>query len=198
MTSFATPHTERQDRFSQAAAWWRRLQPGGRREGARGDRAALARLRRATLPEAMTDPATIELFRLLGERRAEALPEVALCAAVLAHVREDLPNRSPGAMLGAKSGADRPLMSPIRFQRLIRAAAPEERLVQFRRAVALAGGRMNVREMAAACLDWSSRRRRQWVLDYFDYFFAPGSSAAAGRETAGDAEPPPGTEDSDR
>ena len=152
-----------------AARWWRGLQPytetGQRNPTA--DRAALARLRRADLLSAMTDPATFGLFRDLGRHRPEDLPDVALCAAILAGVRDELPpprqREHPARTLGPPSSeaVDQAVLKPLRFRRLIEADTPEERLILLRRAVALVGGAINVRELAAACLDWSERRRQR-------------------------------------
>lgn len=170
-----------------AAAWWRALQPSlsnGERNP-RGDRAALARLRRADLPGAMQDPATFVLFRTLGAARPDDLPSVALCAATLAAVRIDDRELHPARQLGAPPGArdDRAIMSQLRFRRLIEAVALEDRLTQFRRAIALARGRSNVPELAAACLDWSERRRQRWIFEYYAAGIAAPASESALEDT---------------
>jgi len=165
-----------------ALAWWRRLQPDPPQRP--GDRAALARLRRADLLGAMDDPATFALFRALGHRRPDDLPATALCAAVLAMVRNDAPTIHPARALGQPPGEPdgRATMSALRFRRLIEASVLEDRLTQLRRAVALADRTMQVRELAAACLDWSEKRRRHWIFEYH------GAGYAAPPETASLAE----------
>ncbi|HEY3911727.1 MAG TPA: type I-E CRISPR-associated protein Cas6/Cse3/CasE [Stellaceae bacterium] len=86
-----------------AARWWRGLQPQiDGQPNPRADRAALARLRRADLLAAMQEPATFVLFRQLGRHRPEHLPEVALCAVVLAGVRGVRPEH-PARTLGPPS-----------------------------------------------------------------------------------------------
>ena len=104
-----------------------------------GDRAALARLRRADLLQAMQDPATSALFIALGKRRAEDLPDVALCAAVLATVRDNRPEH-PARTLGPTSdnAPEQSAMKPLRFRRVIEADNPQARLEMLRRAVQLA------------------------------------------------------------
>jgi CRISPR system Cascade subunit CasB len=154
-----------------AERWWRRMQPGAE-DGARNrgaDRAALARLRRADLRAAMSDPATFTLFHDLRRRRPEDLPEVALCAAVLAGVREDRPGEHPARTLGPPGfdNVEQAAMKPLRFRRLIEAEAPEDRLILLRRAVQLADRRLNVAQLAAACLDWSEHRRQCWIFEYY-------------------------------
>jgi CRISPR system Cascade subunit CasB len=157
-----------------AGLWWRRLQPYLNGDpNPRADRAALARLRRADLLAAMGDPATIDLFRELERNRPEDLPKVALCAAVLAAVRGELPaprdREHPARTLGPPSAAqiEKAVMKPLRFRRLIEAEDLEERLTLLRRAAQLADRKLNLRELAAACLDWSQERRRRWLFEYY-------------------------------
>jgi CRISPR system Cascade subunit CasB len=173
---------------SIAVQWWRGLQPnfsnGERNPNA--DRAALARLRRADLLAAMQDPATFTLFRALGRQRPTELPEVALCAAVLAGVREDRPGERPARTLGPPSieTVEQAAMKPLRFRRLIEAATLDERLGALRRAVQLADRRLNLRELAAACLDWSEGRRQRWIFEYYNAGFAAPTSEPASEEAA--------------
>ena len=153
-----------------AAAWWRELQPdpaGGRQ----GDRAALARLRRcATVSEAMQEVAAIQLFRRVGATGPGDLPDVALAAAVLAHVRADAPGtvaRTIGPTTPEKPETAK--MKPLRFRRLMEADGPDERLVAFRRLVMLAReNALPVADLATSLLGWSEQRRRQWIFDYWD------------------------------
>lgn len=149
-----------------AAAWWRALQPDAG-AGRGGGRAALARLRRSDLLGAMDDEATFALFHALGLTRADDLPAVALCAAVLAAVRQDEPGLHPARALGPPPGG--PLegapMKPLRFRRLIEAETEEERLTLLRRAVQLADRKLSVQGLAEACLAWSERCRRHWIFE---------------------------------
>jgi CRISPR system Cascade subunit CasB len=155
-----------------AVAWWRGLQAtfaNGERNP-NGDRATLARLRRcATVAEAMQEPATIELFRNLGWRNPIHLPKVALTAAVLASVREAGRVRFARA-IGPESPAkpETALVKPLRFRRLMESDTGDERLTAFRRAVALAGGVASLSDLAAALLDWSERRRVDWIFEYWN------------------------------
>jgi CRISPR system Cascade subunit CasB len=121
----------------------------------------------------MQDPAALALFRDLGRRRPADLPIVALCAAVLAGVRENQ-SEHPARSLGPPSmdATERAAMKPLRFRRLIEAETLDERLTALRRAVQLADCRLNVRELAAACLDWSAARRQRWIFEYYAAGFA--------------------------
>jgi CRISPR system Cascade subunit CasB len=155
----------------RAVAWWRDLQPDPDRKRT-GDRAALARLRRcATIAEAMQDQATIALFRRCGGSSPDDLPAISLAAAVLAHVREDNPADPRIARHIGPENTDKPetaLLKPLRFRRLMDADTPDERLIAFRRLVALAGGKLNVFDLAAALLRWTEERQRRWVYDYWN------------------------------
>ena len=166
-----------------AAAWWRELQPDPARKRP-GDRAALARLRRCgTVAEAMLEPSTIALFRRCGASGPDDLPAIALTAAVLAHVREDAPEQPVARQLGPDQ-PDKPetaILKPLRFRRVMEAATPDERLVALRRMVALAGGRLNLCDLAEALLIWNDRRRQRWVYHYWN---AGQIAARAPEETA--------------
>lgn len=166
-----------------AADWWRELQPDPTSKRP-GDRAALARLRRCgTVVEAMLDQSAIALFRRCGATGPDDLPAIGLAAAVLAHVREDAREQSVARQLGPDQ-PDKPetaILKPLRFRRVMEAATPDERLIALRRMVALAGGRLNVRDLADALLGWNERRRQRWVYDYWN---AGQSAARAPEETA--------------
>jgi CRISPR system Cascade subunit CasB len=158
-----------------ARTWWRDLQP--RPDGSGGDRAALARLRRAaTARDAAEDPATLALCRALG-RGWHGLERAAVAASVLARVREDAPDQPAARQLGGTE----PAMSWLRFRRLIQAETPDERITAFRRAVALAGGRLNVADLGGSLLTWNEESRRRWLYAYYD---APDPAAAHQEEPA--------------
>jgi CRISPR system Cascade subunit CasB len=170
-----TNQQTRQQQWNRSARrWWNSLQDT--QKG--GDRAALARLRRVAMPmEALEEPAVFELYKSLGFGKSENeignwLPRVAIVAAVLAHIKEDATPSESGfrrrfaEILG--HGGERPLMSPLRFKRLLSTAEDRDLLIAFRRAVALAGGRnIDVGDVAASLLDWSERRRMRWAFDYY-------------------------------
>lgn len=186
MNTNRTPHPAWDQ---EAWRWWASLQDY-RADGSPNptrDRAALARLRRAAAPtEALDEPAVFDLYKRLGfgggtSELESRLPRVAVAATVLAHVRP-----SPGAngsrrrlaeMLGQ---GERPSMSPLRFKRLLTADDDQDILVQFRRAVALAGARnIDVGDLAVSLLEWDrDSRRMRWAFDYH----GAGSAAPARAE----------------
>jgi CRISPR system Cascade subunit CasB len=172
-----------------ALRWWRALVPDPDRANPTdraGDRAALARLRRcASLVEAMQEPETIALFRACGCRDERDLVPAALAAAVLAHVRKDAPGRLVARQLGPNS-PERPesaVLKPLRFRRLLEAREPDDCLAAFRRLVGLAGGVLNVEDLAEALLAWlhpyrGDECRRHWIFAYWNANPVPAQPAA--------------------
>ncbi|MEE3504182.1 type I-E CRISPR-associated protein Cse2/CasB [Acidiphilium acidophilum] len=162
---------EREQRAGAVVKWWYGLQP--RVEQGRtipGDRAALARLRRAdTVMQASMIPTTLDLCARLGVAPDE-VGTVALIAAILAHVREDGDERF-ARQIGGRADDDR-LISSLRFQRLIEAAEPNAQLTAFRRAIAQARRRARISDLAESLLDWNhpergDQRRQRWLYDYY-------------------------------
>ena len=161
-----------------ARRWWEMLHDTTRKDGSPNparNPAALARLRRAARPvDALEEPSVFDLHRQLGFSRHEferRLSRVAVVAAVLAHVRVDAKPGSNGFrrrfadLLGR---GERPLMSALRFKRLLAATEDTDLMITFRRAVALAGKKdIDVGDVAETLLDWSDRRRMQWAFDYY-------------------------------
>ena len=138
--------------------WWGKLQPSP--DGKGGDRAALARLRRcATAFEAAIELATLDLAYAL-DRGPNSLERVAVVAAVLAHVRDHTPGASAAQQLGEGP------MSWLRFRRMMQAETAEEQITAFRRAIALADGRLNVADLGESLLFWSDERRQRWIYAF--------------------------------
>jgi CRISPR system Cascade subunit CasB len=169
-----------------AARWWRALQPDEKRpdpSARAGNRAALARLRRcsatveaATIPEALVLAGRLGITHGLHAR----FEGVLLTAIVLAHVREDDRSAPVARQLGGAGPDARAPMSPLRFARLLNAETTEEKLIAFRRAVALLGGTANVPDLARALLNWSEKTRIDWAFDYHGAPTGPAANPAAG------------------
>lgn len=142
------------------ADWWKTL--------SEQNRAARARLRRATVSEAACDEATLDLCRRLG-LGWPALPKVARLACVLAHVRENDPRPFAQAIGRAAAGdADSAALSPLRFRHLLTATEDDDIVRGFRRAVAIAGGRANVRDLFYLLMGWEQdRTRTRFAFDYY-------------------------------
>ena len=173
-------------RSEAAYKWWRSLQPDPARQHV-GDRAALARLRRASPMEALSMEPVIQLFGKLGyktpEDAARHLPRLATLACILAHVRAD--QHRDGIRFGRAIGRERgedaesaPL-KPLRFQRLLAAETEEEIARSFIRTLAILRAPVDVRELAELVLNFDRDEQRQrLVFDYYHAGFAAPASDA--------------------
>lgn len=156
--------------------WWKQwIDPASERTVP----AIRARLRRADgWQEAMLEPAAIDLASCLGGLDSEPRLRMALnLATVLAHVKEDLSGQRLMRVLGYRSmptdlaKADAPILSRLRFTRLLR-STPEELPLALIRLVRMNKGAANVGELGAAMMRWpfeTSRegQRRRWAFDYY-------------------------------
>ncbi|KQB12025.1 type I-E CRISPR-associated protein Cse2/CasB [Rhodobacter capsulatus] len=122
-------------------------------------KALSARLRRAAPLAVLCEPAVQDLARGLniGPGQAERLVQLAV---LLAEVRETGPER-----LARRLGGPEPVLSALRFQRLIRAEG-DELTDLLRRAISMAERKCNVAALAADILHWEAARPR-WCFDYF-------------------------------
>jgi CRISPR type I-E-associated protein CasB/Cse2 len=113
---------------------------------------------------------------------------ISLAAAIiLAQVREDDRSAPVARQLGASGPDQRAVMSPLRLSRLLTADTIEDRLVAFRRVVALLGGRAHVPNLATALLDWSERTRIIWAFDYHNVPSPGTADFTTPTQEAGDA-----------
>ena len=154
--------TRSASRGDTAAAWWR-VALADRDSGAA--RGLAARLRRGGAAATLGEPAVHDLARRLGMGPGQA-PQLVRLAEVLAEVRADDP-----APLARRLGGPEPVLSTLRFQRLLRATA-DDFTAQLRRALAMADRRCNVGRLAGDLLlwehsDWSDPVRARWSFDYF-------------------------------
>lgn len=118
-----------------------------------------ARLRRAAPLAVLCEPAVIQLGRALDLGPARAGQLVRL-ATLLAELRDN-----SAETLARRLGGAEPVLSSLRFQRLLRAEG-EELTDHLRRAIVMADRRCNVAALAADLLGWEAARPR-WCFHYF-------------------------------
>jgi len=156
--------TNRETDVEQVAyQWWRRLNPDtGHQKG--HQRAALARMRRASTPiEIMQEP---EALRLI-ERLPRDPHRVAVLAGVLAFVRETDKQRVARAIGRASLDDDQSaLLAESRFRRLLQ-TPPNELLDPMRRLVRMTKGKINVEDLSRAILFWGDRLKKDWIFKYY-------------------------------
>jgi len=108
-----------------------------------------------------------------GTQDARAALELAV---LLAHVREDDPHplmraagwkSFPGSSKESEASAEqRPLLSELRFRRLLQTTR-DERLEAFKRLVRQLKGKVNVVDLANSYLFWGDKVRERWAFDYY-------------------------------
>lgn len=167
-----TQHTEHRVAFDDAVVqgWWRALTPDPR-VGRRGDRAALAELRRCHSPrEVQLLPPFSQLLRAMPDLPDSRLDDLAVVVGAVAHVRVDEPRQRVAQQLAhVAPGAGQPTMSPTRFRRALQMRGPEERFGMGARIVRQLGGTVNVRDLARSLYWWDhdDAHARRWALDYY-------------------------------
>lgn len=164
--------------------WW-----NGFRDGTGGHRASLARMRRAHTPvDVIREPAALRLIARLRPFGGDD-DRVAILAGVLALVREDEGKRVARS-LGRASLDDEhsARLSEGRFHRLMQTEG-DDLLTQMRRLVQMAGGTVNVRDLADAILYWGDHVRKEWTFEYY------GVGAAAPDRVEADATDDQGAND---
>lgn len=139
-----------------ALAWWLREIAPRDIPAARG---LSARLRRAAPLAVLCEPAVIQLATALGLRPGQADDLVRL-ATTLAEIRQ-----SGSDTLARRLGGAEPVLSPLRFQRMMRAEGAEL-TDHLRRAIVMADRTCNVAALAADVLHWEAARPR-WCFQYF-------------------------------
>jgi CRISPR system Cascade subunit CasB len=136
--------------------WWSRELAPRDSPAARG---LSARLRRAAPLAVLCEPAVQKLAQALDLRPAQAGQLVRL-ATLLAEIRE-----TGAETLARRLGGAEPVVSSLRFQRLLRAEG-DELTDHLRRAIQMADRRCNVAALASDLLNWEAARPR-WCFHYF-------------------------------
>ncbi len=151
-----------------AAQWWQAMQDfnhdGSRNIGA--DRGALARLRRASVVQAQTDEAVIQLYSSLWGEEFQPwnVDKTVRLALVLSHVRKN-GEVDFGKALGG--GVGEPGLKNLRFRQLLQARGNEEIVRQLRRAVAMLGNVAKVTSLASILLNFENDRARTRFAFYY-------------------------------
>lgn len=144
--------------------WWSQELTNPNSATARG---LAARLRRATPSSALAERAVHELAARLDEVQIRlgfprhSAERLSLLVRLLAEVREHTPEA-----LAKRLGGPEPVLSSLRFQRLMRAEG-HEICDALRRAIGMADGRCNVASLGQDILRWDDKTRMAWCFNYF-------------------------------
>ena len=148
-----------------AAEWW--YSELGQGTGA--GRMARAKLRRCDTPaEALGHGVVHRLhaaLRSAGRDLTRDPERLALVAIILANIKENH-SAEAAARFGELVG-DRPRLSALRFQGLMRTAAPIDLIRPLRRALAQIDYQANVARLANDLLHWGDACRNNWCFKYY-------------------------------
>lgn len=147
--------TQRATQGGEILRWWG-ANLGDRQSGRA--RALSARLRRAQGADALAEPEVHDLARALNLRDGARLAKL---VRLLAEVGEHVPQP-----LARRLGGTEPVLSTLRFQRLMRAEG-DELVESLRRAIIMADGRCNVAALGPDILFWGETVRARWCFHYF-------------------------------
>lgn len=136
-------------------AWWND-NIADRNDGAA--RALSARLRRAGPIEALSEPAVFRLAQSLGTRDPVRIHRI---VSVLANIRSNRPLRIAQAF----GAGDPPALSPLRFQRVLRADG-EALGPALIRVLPMIDRSCNVGTLGADLFFWNDATRTRWIFDY--------------------------------
>ncbi|MBN8441945.1 MAG: type I-E CRISPR-associated protein Cse2/CasB [Thauera sp.] len=159
------------DRFSRDNAfgktlldWWQQLDD---------DRASRATLRRAPTVTAVTLSAPYQrLFRRLraigwnADDVAWRNDRLAAIVGLLAHVSEDRQGELAKAMSHKTTGEDRPMVSELRFTRLLESPDGDSLFVGLRRVLPLMSNSVDVVALANDILHWGDKVKKGWAYSY--------------------------------
>lgn len=147
----------------QLLEWWSEL------EDRRADR---AQLRRAdSTAEVIMTPAFQHLCRRIGGREWSETQREHFAAVVglLAHVRADHDEEPAKSMSRHAEGSDRPVVSALRFRRLLESPDLETLFSGLRRALPLVDGRIHLLQLATDVMhffDRDDKVRKRWAYEY--------------------------------
>lgn len=135
--------------------WWESLDQD------RGERAKLRRCK--TEFEVCFQPAYIHLCQKLPAFSREKLASI---AGLLAHVKT-LSEQKIASQMSATKKSDQPIVSEIRFRRLIACETLAELYPFMRRALPLLDNKLNIKDLAISLYFWNDQTRKRWVYDYY-------------------------------
>lgn len=133
----------------------------------RGDRAALRRC--GALVEVAFVPAFHTLVRALRTTAgSDVIPDQLLAVAGLsAIIKQPISPLMPNQMATPRAGSKTPLVSELRFRRLLQCQTPEELFTALRRILHQLDEQANLYDLANSVYGWSEPTRKRWAYEYY-------------------------------
>ena len=147
-------------------SWWVKICDSS------GDKASL---KRARTPDIVAlQKSYLNLYREMysgntgGRVKANLARRLPLVAGVLSHVRDNR-NEPVALVMGGSSrqGADSPLVSDLRFRRLMRTEDDDSLFIMMIRMVRMMDNRANVKDLAESLFFWNDTTRKKWTSRYY-------------------------------
>ena len=134
-----------------------------------------AKLRRAQSPDEVAMQAhyysiiapllAMDELEPLKRRISSHMPSV---VGLLAHVKTDDQNRSFAEAMGTKKqGSDQPIVSDLRFRRILRVEDQDELYTTMIRVIRMLDGNVNVTDLATSVFFWNEQTRKRWASLYY-------------------------------
>lgn len=133
----------------------------------RGDRAALRRC--GVLVEVAFVPAFHTLVRTLRTTAGpDVIPDRLLAVAGLAAIiKQPISHSMPIQMATPRAGSNSPLVSELRFRRLLQCQTQEDLFTALRRALHLLDDQANLYDLANSVYGWNEPTRKRWAYEYY-------------------------------
>jgi CRISPR system Cascade subunit CasB len=136
--------------------WWQTL------DTRKGDRAAIRRCG-SVLEVALTQGYQTLYGRLAQQFSDINADRVAAIIGLLSHIRDDDAGKSPAQSF---SEGEKPILSPLRFRRLLESQTVEDLYPVLRRALPLVGRKLGIKELARDVYYWGNGTRKSWAYAY--------------------------------
>lgn len=148
--------------------WWEKIQ--------KPEKAGLrAELRRARNPDAVAmkreylflykDIVKADIPEPIKVKLRDRLP---LIVGILSHVKKYNDLAVAATMSSnSKPGSDRPLVSDLRFRRLMKTEDEESLYISMIRMVRMMDGKVNVKDLSESLFFWNDMTRKKWASQYY-------------------------------
>lgn len=99
-----------------------------------------------------------------GRGNRERLLAIAILGAI---VKKNDTTKSVAEQMAYSKTTGRPVLTDLRFRRLMRADSPEEAFPLLRRAIHMMDGTVNLHDLATSMYWWNDDTKKRWAFDYY-------------------------------
>jgi len=156
------PTTESQEASRIIKTWWQAL------EDMRGERAQLRRCK--NVEQVLFVPYYQTLYWSLSNQSSwKNRIAIAAVAGLLAHVDTNPPPLTlPQQMAQSKPAGDKPVVSELRFRRLVKCETHEQLYPTLRRVILMLNRSVDIVQLAESVYWWNDKTRQDWAFQYYE------------------------------